>query len=141
MQRAQNLLITGPCGSGKTYLACALGHNACLHGYTTRYYRLSRLLLAFTQAKADGSYHKLLAQTAKIRLLLIDDWGLEALTTAQRHDLMEIMDDRHGSTSTVMVSQFAYFTAKLPSITRQSCHPFHTKAATHYTAKLPPLRR
>ena len=105
LQRAQNLLITGPCGSGKTYLACALGHNACLHGYTTRYYRLSRLLLAFTQAKADGSYHKLLAQTAKIRLLLIDDWGLEALTTAQRHDLMEIMDDRHGSTSTVMVSQ------------------------------------
>ena len=105
LQRAQNLLITGPCGSGKTYLACALGHNACLHGYTTRYYRLSRLLLAFTQAKADGSYHKLLAQTAKIWLLLIDDWGLEALTTAQRHDLMEIMDDRHGSTSTVMVSQ------------------------------------
>ena len=77
--------------------ACALGHNACLHGYTTRYYRLSRLLLAFTQAKADGSYHKLLAQTAKIRLLLIDDWGLNALTTAQRHDLMEIMDDRHGN--------------------------------------------
>ena len=105
LQRAQNLLITGPCGSGKTFLACALGHNACLHGYTTRYYRLSRLLLAFTQAKADGSYHKLLAQTAKIRLLLIDDWGLEALTTAQRHDLMEIMDDRHGSASTVMVSQ------------------------------------
>ena len=82
-----------------------MGHNACLQGYTTRYYRLSRLLLAFTQAKADGSYHKLLAQTAKIRLLLIDDWGLEALTTAQRHDLMEIMDDRHGAAPTVMVSQ------------------------------------
>lgn len=105
LQRAQNLLITGPCGSGKTYLACALGHNACLQGYSTRYYRLSRLLLTCTQAKADGSYPKLLAQTAKIRVLLIDDWGLNTLTLAQRHDLMEILDDRYGVTSTVVVSQ------------------------------------
>ena len=60
ISRAQNLLITGPCGSGKTYIACALGHNACLQGYSARYYRLSRLLLALTQAKADGSYSKLL---------------------------------------------------------------------------------
>ena len=105
IERAQNLLITGPCGSGKTYLACALGHNACLQGYSTRYFRLSRLLLELTQAKADGSYPKALKQIAKTQLLLIDDWGLEALTAAQRNDLMEIMDDRHGSTSTVMISQ------------------------------------
>ena len=105
IERAQNLLITGPCGSGKTYLACALGHNACLQGYSTRYFRLSRLLLELTQAKADGSYPKVLKQIAKTQLLLIDDWGLEALTAAQRNDLMEIMDDRHGSTSTVMISQ------------------------------------
>ena len=104
-ETAQNLLITGPCGSGKTYLACALGHNACLQGYSTRYFRLSRLLLELTQAKADGSYPKVLKQIAKTQLLLIDDWGLEALTAAQRNDLMEIMDDRHGSTSTVMISQ------------------------------------
>ena len=103
--RAQNLLITGPCGSGKTYLACALGHSACLRGYSVRYYRLSRLLLALTQAKADGSYHKQLGQLAKIPLLIIDDWGLEPLTPAQRNDLMEIMDDRHGSSSTLMISQ------------------------------------
>ena len=105
INRAQNLLLTGPCGSGKTYLACALGHNACLHGYSVRYYRLSRLLLELTQAKADGSYHKQLKQLAKCQLLIIDDWGLEPLKTAQRNDLMEIMDDRHGYTSTLMISQ------------------------------------
>ena len=105
IQRAQNLLITGPCGSGKTYLACALGHNACLHGYSVRYYRLSRLLLELTQAKADGSYHKQLKLLAKVQLLVIDDWGLEPLKPAHRNDLMEIMDDRHGHASTLMISQ------------------------------------
>lgn len=105
INRAQNLLVTGPCGSGKTYLACALGHNACLHGYSVRYYRLSRLLLELTQAKADGSYHKRLTQLAKVQLLVIDDWGLEPLNQAHRNDLMEIMDDRHEHTSTLMISQ------------------------------------
>lgn len=103
--RAQNLLITGPCGSGKTYLACALGHQACLQGKSVRYYRLSRLLLALTQAKADGSYHKLLTQLSKIQLLMLDDWGLEPLKPAERNDLMEIMDDRHEQTSTLIISQ------------------------------------
>ena len=79
IDKAQNLLITGPCGSGKTYLACAMGHNACLHEISVRYYRLSRLLLMLTQAKADGSYHKQLNLLAKVQLLIIDDWGLEPL--------------------------------------------------------------
>lgn len=105
LERRRNLLITGPCGSGKTYIACALGHSACLRGYLSRYYRLSRLFLELTQAKADGSYHKLLKQLAKVQLLVIDDWGLEAMTPAQRNDLMEIMDDRHGHSSTVVISQ------------------------------------
>ena len=105
IDRAQNLLITGPCGSGKTYLACALGHNACLQGHSVRYYRLSRLLMALTQAKADGTYPKYLMQLAKVQVLIIDDWGLETFTSAQRNDLMEIMDDRHGSKSTMVLSQ------------------------------------
>ena len=105
INRSQNLLLTGPCGSGKTYLACALGHNACMQGYSVRYTRLSRLLLELTQTKADGTYYKKLQQLAKIQLLIIDDWGLEVLKPAQRNDLMEIMDDRHGDTSTVVISQ------------------------------------
>ena len=105
LQRAHNLLITGPCGAGKTFIACALGHQACWQGHTTRYVRLARLFLTLTQAKADGSYHKRLQQLARTRLLILDDWGLEPLNTAQRHDLMHIMDDRYQSASTLVASQ------------------------------------
>lgn len=105
LTHAQNILLTGPCGSGKTYLACALGHEACIKGKSVKYYRLSRLMLAFSQAKADGTYTKLLAQLAKLDCLILDDWGLEPLEAPQRNDLMEIMDDRHGVGSTMILSQ------------------------------------
>ena len=107
IERHQNLLITGACGCGKTYLACAVGHAACLRGMRVRYYRLSRLLLALTQAKADGSYAKLLKQLASLDLLIIDDWGLEPLQQAHRNDLLEIFDDRHNNRSTIVLSQLA----------------------------------
>lgn len=105
IHKAQNLLLTGPCGSGKTYIACALGQQACLKGFATKYYRLSRLILALTQAKADGSYSRLLKNLAALDLLILDDWGLEPLNAPTRHDLMEIMDDRYSHSSTLMVSQ------------------------------------
>ena len=105
LHKHQNLLLTGPCGCGKTYLACALAHTACLKGYRTRYYRLSRLMLELTQAKADGTYSKALQQLTKLDMLILDDWGLEPLKAAQRNDLMEIMDDRNGHSSTVIISQ------------------------------------
>lgn len=103
--KKQNLLITGPCGSGKTYIACSIGHSACLRGYQTKYYRLSRLFLSLTKAKADGTYYKELQALAKVHLLILDDWGMEPLTQAQRADLMEIMDDRHEHSSTIIISQ------------------------------------
>ena len=105
LRKTQNLLLTGPCGSGKTYLACALGHTACMKGYRVKYYRLSRLLLELSQTKADGSYIKALQSIAKLDGLILDDWGLEPLTAAHRNDLMEIMDDRHGNSSTMVISQ------------------------------------
>ena len=105
IERKQNLLITGPCGSGKTYIACALGHSACLREYSVRYFRLSRLLLELTQAKADGSYTKLLKSLSRTQVLVLDDWGLEPLQPAHRHDLLEILDDRHNATSTIVISQ------------------------------------
>ncbi len=105
LNKAQNILITGPCGSGKTFIACALGHTACMKGYSVKYYRLSRLLMMLTQSKADGTYLKTLQSLAKTELLNIDDWGLEPLKAVQRNDLMELMDDRHGNASTIMLSQ------------------------------------
>nr|WP_279639317.1 IS21-like element helper ATPase IstB [Rahnella contaminans] len=103
--RGQNLLITGPCGCGKTYVGCALGNNACQQGYSVQYWRLSRLLGELTHGRADGSYRKQLTQLSKTQLLLLDDWGLEPLHPSQRNDLLELMDDRYGKNATVMISQ------------------------------------
>jgi len=104
LKKAQNLLLTGPCGTGKTFIACALGHQACRKA-TAPDITASRLILALTQAKADGSYRKLLKAIAGMDLLIIDDWGLEPLTAATRNDLMEIMDDRYEHSATVIISQ------------------------------------
>ena len=100
-----NLLITGPTGVGKSWLACALGQKGCREGYTVLYTRLPRLMQELMMAKADGRFAKVLTQLAKTDLLILDDWGLSKLTAEQRRDLLEILEDRHGQRSTIVTSQ------------------------------------
>jgi len=100
-----NLLITGKTGTGKSYLACAFAHNACLQGYSARYLRANRFFQELTLAKADGRYNKCLAELAKTNLLILDDFGLSVLTQEQRRDLLEVLDDRHNVRATIITSQ------------------------------------
>jgi len=103
--RGINVLICGPTGIGKSYLACALGHKACLEGYSTLYLRLPRLFEELRLAKADGRYGKLMLSYAKTDLLILDDWGLTPMTDPQRRDLLELLEDRYGKRSTIVTSQ------------------------------------
>ena len=105
VKQHRNILVEGPTGTGKTFLACALGQTACEQGMSVRYYRSSRLLEMLTIAHGDGSFDKVLMQLRKTEILIIDDWELDALKRQQRKDLMEEIEDRHGIGSTVITSQ------------------------------------
>jgi DNA replication protein DnaC len=100
-----NLLITGPCGVGKSWLACALGQKACREDLSVAYHRVPRLFQALALARADGRYARTLRQIARVDLLILDDWGPEALTAEQRRDLLEIVEDRYDARSIIVTSQ------------------------------------
>jgi DNA replication protein DnaC len=103
---ANNLIITGPTGTGKTYLACALAQKACREGYTAQYIRMPRIFHELHIAKGDGRYVKIMRDYAKTRLLIFDDWGLAKMTDESRRDLLEILEDRNSLSSTLVTSQF-----------------------------------
>ncbi len=105
IQRHQNLAITGSAGSGKTWLACALGNQACRLGLSVRYVRLPRLFEMLRIAHGDGSYPRLMNQLAKTDLLILDDWGIQKIAAAQRNDLMEVIEDRYGLRATLIAGQ------------------------------------
>lgn len=105
VREGQSLLITGPTGVGKTWLACALGQHACRQGFPVLYQRVARLTEALRIAHADGSFGRLLSQLARVDVLILDDWGMTPLDQAARHDLLEVIDDRSTSKSTVITSQ------------------------------------
>jgi DNA replication protein DnaC len=101
----RNLIVTGPCGVGKSWLACALGQKACREDLSVAYHRVPRLFQSLALARADGRYARTLRQIARVDLLILDDWGPEALTAEQRRDLLEIVEDRYDARSIIVTSQ------------------------------------
>lgn len=101
----RNLLVTGKCGVGKSWLSCALAQKACRDGYTVHYARVPRLFADLELAHGDGRFARLFRTLTKVDLLILDDWGPDRLNPSQRRDLMEIVEDRHGAGSIVITSQ------------------------------------
>jgi DNA replication protein DnaC len=100
-----NVLVTGPTGVGKSFVACALGHRACIEGYKVFYARAPRIFGELEVARGDGRYADLMRTIEKSHLLIIDDWGLSALNDREQRDLLEILEDRNGIHSTMIASQ------------------------------------
>lgn len=105
VKRKENVLVTGATGSGKSFIASALGNQACMQGIRTQYYNTTKLFSKLKMMKADGSYLKEIARIEKQDLLILDDFGIQQLDQMARMALLEIIEDRHGRASTIVVSQ------------------------------------
>jgi DNA replication protein DnaC len=103
--RGESVLITGSTGCGKSFLASALGHQACLHGQSVIYFNTQKFMLRTKMARSDGSILKFFDKIAKASLVILDDFGLTRMEQQQQFDLLEIIEDRHGKASTIIVSQ------------------------------------
>jgi len=108
IEQKLNIVISGKTGSGKTYLACALGNNACRCGYSVKYYRIPELLLEVQDAKNENRYTRFMNQLQNIRLLILDDIGLKAYTLEESRDILEIAESRYNKASTVLSGQIAH---------------------------------
>jgi len=106
INKSQNIIITGETGAGKSYIACALGNNACRNGFSTLYTRIPKLLNELKISHADGSYLKLLKKLSRVDLLIMDDWGLSNFSDSGRRDMLEIFEDRYNVRSTIIATQF-----------------------------------
>ena len=105
IEEAQNLIIEGPTGVGKSWLACALGQKACRDNRSVLYQRLPKMFADLALARGDGRYPRLMRAIGGVKLLILDDWGLEPLTPEQRHDMLEIVEERYGHGATLITSQ------------------------------------
>lgn len=105
LRNAENILITGATGCGKSYIACALGHQACEQGFTTKYYNMNKLVELLAETKREGSYNRLYKKLTECKLLILDDFGLAPLDYSVKLALLQIIEDRHERLATIVVSQ------------------------------------
>lgn len=105
LRQHKNLILTGACGTGKSWLACALAHKACLLGFRARYWRVPRLLEEIALSHVDGRYLKFIKGLSRFHLLILDDWGMSKLTGSHQQDLLEILDDRYQRHATLIAAQ------------------------------------